>query len=179
MKQKSELAIWIIHSRAHALLNIPSFFYSWTCFDISVPLVLPFLESLAEFWPVYQSNAFFFMRHLTSFWQHIHSSGMGSPFGSFFKNPSNVHSELFSLATFIDVPVFVWCSPFSFGDIVRNKTKSNRKNNVIINKMITGDSRNWNMLLSLEWTASISNFKEVRLIALMKSTSLRQIRSPK
>jgi len=74
---------------------------------------------------------------------------MGSPFGSFSKNPSIVHPERFSLATFIDVSVFVWFSPFSFGDIVRKKTRSNRKNNVIINRMINGDSRNWNMLLSL------------------------------
>ena len=74
---------------------------------------------------------------------------MGSPFGSFSKNPSIVHSELLSSATFIDVSAFVCFSPFSFGDIVRKKTRSNRKNNVTINKMINGDSRNWNMLLSL------------------------------
>jgi len=53
------------------------------------------------------------------------------------------------LATFIDVSAFVCFSPFFLGDIVRKKTRSNRKNNVIINKMINGDSRNWNMLLSL------------------------------
>ena len=74
---------------------------------------------------------------------------MGSPFGSFSRNPSIVHSELLSLATFIDVSAFVCFSPFFLGDIVRKKTRSNRKNNVIINKMINGDSRNWNMLLSL------------------------------
>ncbi len=74
---------------------------------------------------------------------------MGSPFGSFSKNPSIVHSELFSLATFIDVSVFFGFFPFSFGDIVKKKARSKRRNKVIINRMINGDSRNWNMLLSL------------------------------
>ena len=53
------------------------------------------------------------------------------------------------MATFINVSVFVGFSPFSFGDIVRKKTRSNTKNNVINSKMMNGDSRNWNMLLPL------------------------------
>jgi len=74
---------------------------------------------------------------------------MGSPFGSFSKNPSIVHSELFSLAIFTDVSVFFDFSLFSFGDIVKKKARSKRRNKVIINRMINGDSRNWNMLLPL------------------------------
>jgi len=67
---------------------------------------------------------------------------MGSPFGSLSKNPSIVHSELFSLATFIVLSVFVGFCPFSFGDIVKKKARSNTNNKAIINRMINGDSRN-------------------------------------
>ena len=53
------------------------------------------------------------------------------------------------MTTFIDVSVFFGFFPFSFGDIVKKKARSKRRNKVIINRMINGDSRNWNMLLSL------------------------------
>ncbi len=79
---------------------------------------------------------------------------MGSPFGSFSKNPSIVHSELFSLPTFIDFSVFVGFCPLSFGDIVKKKVRSNRNNSAIIKKITNGDSRNWNILLPLQRMAS-------------------------
>ena len=53
------------------------------------------------------------------------------------------------MAIFTDVSVFFDFSLFSFGDIVKKKARSNRNNKVIINRIINGDSRNWNMLLSL------------------------------
>ena len=153
--------------------------YSWMRFHISARLFPPFSESWAESCPRYQLNAFFAMAHSTSFRQFKHSFGIGSPFGSFSKYPTIVHSEPPSLATSVDASVFVWFPPFSLGDIVIKKRRSNRRNNVIIKGMINGDSRNWNMLLSLWWTASMPNSEEAGLIALLKSTSLPQIRSLK
>lgn len=125
-------------------------FYSWICFYMSDLLVLPFSKSWVDSCPKYQLNALFAMAHSTSFWQFKHSLGMGSPFGSFSRNPSIVHSELFSLATIVDFSVFVGFCPLSFGDIVKKKVRSNRNNSAIIKKMTNGDSRNGNMLLPLQ-----------------------------
>ena len=135
--------------------------------------------SFSEFWslscPRYQLNALFAMAHSTSFGQFKHSLGIGAPLGSFSKNPSIVHSELFSLITLIDLSVFLGFCPFSFGDIVKKKARSKRRNKAIINRVTNCDSRNWNMLLSLWRTTSTLDSKKVRLIALTKSTSLRRI----
>ena len=108
------------------------------------------VQGAPESCPMYHSKALFAIEHSTSFLQLTHSLGIGSPFGSFFKNPSIVHAEESSLATFVDVAVFICCFPLLFGNIVKNRTKKTPKKDRIVSQMKAGESRS--IWLSLEIT---------------------------